>query len=92
MLKGHTDSVYTVAVTFDGRHVVSGSRDRTLRVWDLATGKTKKTLHGHTSPVTEVAVTPDGRHMVSSCSWNDTLRVWDLATGETKKMLKGHTN
>jgi WD40 repeat protein len=66
-----------VAITPDGRHVVSGSYDKTLRVWDLATGQTKMTLRGHTSDVEAVAVTPDGRHVVS-VSNDETLRVWDL--------------
>ena len=70
-----------VAVTPDGRHVVSGSADHTLRVWDLATGETKTTLQGHTSWVTAVAVTPDGRHVVSG-SADHTLRVWDLKDGK----------
>ena len=51
-----------MAATPDGRHVVSGSEDNTLRVWDLATGETETTLQGHTSSVSAVAVTPDGRH------------------------------
>ena len=74
----------------NGRHVVSGSWDHTLRVWDLATGETTKTLQGHTGSVSAVAVTPDGRHVISG-SWDHTLRVWDLATGETTKTLQGHT-
>jgi WD40 repeat protein len=52
-------------VTPDGRHVVSGSDDKTLRVWDLATGETTVTLQGHAGPGNAVAVTPDGRHLVS---------------------------
>jgi hypothetical protein len=73
--------VNALAVTPDGRHVVSGSDDETLRVWDLATVETKTTLQGHTRFVTAVAVTPDGRHVVSG-SWGDTLRVWDLRDGK----------
>ena len=90
-LEGHTSLVTAVAVTPDGRHVVSGSDDNTLRVWDLATGETKTTLQGHTNSVNAVAVTPDGRHVVSG-SEDETLRVWDLATGETKTTLQGHTD
>jgi WD40 repeat protein len=79
--RGHTGSVYAVAVTPDGRHVVSGYGDKTLRVWDLATGVTKTTLQGHTGSVRAVAVTPDGRHVVSG-SDDNTLRVWDLKDGK----------
>ena len=89
-LEGHTNRVNAVAVTPDGRHVVSGSDDKTLRVWDLATGETKTTLKGHSNRVNAVAVTADGRHVVSG-SDDKTLRVWDLATGKTKTTLKGHT-
>jgi NB-ARC domain/WD domain, G-beta repeat/APAF-1 helical domain len=89
-LQGHSGSVYAVAVTADGRYVVSGSRDNTLRVWEVATGETKRTLQGHTESVSAVAATPDGRYVVSG-SWDSTLRVWELATGETKRTLQGHT-
>jgi WD40 repeat protein len=56
---------------------VSGSRDRTLRVWNLESGQTVRTLEGHTDAVQGVAVTPDG-HRAVSASRDRTLRVWDL--------------
>ncbi|HEV3076949.1 MAG TPA: hypothetical protein VHB47_21180 [Thermoanaerobaculia bacterium] len=62
----------------DGR-VISGSDERTLRIWDLATGRTTGTLEGHWSGVYALAVLPDGR--VVSGSEDHTLRIWDLATG-----------
>jgi hypothetical protein len=91
ILKGHISSVSPVTVTPDGR-VVSSSWDKTLRVWDLATGDTKTRLQGHAldMEVHAVAVTADGRHVVSG-SDRGTLCVWDLATGETKTRLQGHT-
>jgi WD40 repeat protein len=70
-----------VEVTPDGRRAVSASADRTLRLWDLETGQTLRTLEGHTSRVTVVAVMPDGRRAVSR-SDDRTLRVWDLESGE----------
>jgi WD40 repeat protein len=79
-LKGHTSSVNACALTPDGRHVVSASADKTLKVWDLASERAVATLHGHTSGVSARAVTPDGRHVVST-SYDQTLKVWDLATG-----------
>src|SRR5437763_1663757 len=86
VLKGHTSAVYGVAVTPDGKRAVSGSWDGTLRVWDLATGKTAATLGGHTDAVYGVAVTSDGKRAVSA-SGDHTLRVWDLATGKTVATL-----
>ena len=64
-LEGHSDGVNTVAVTSDGRFAVSGSEDKTLRLWELATGKSVQIFEGHTGSVTAVAVTPDGRFAVS---------------------------
>ena len=63
-LAGHTGWVYAVAVTPDGRHVVSGGDDGTVRVWELATGAETTRFDGHTGRVRAVAVTPDGRHVV----------------------------
>jgi WD40 repeat protein len=77
--------------TPDGRYVVSGSYDNTLRLWDLTIGRITRTLLDHTDSITVVAVTPDGRQVISG-SYDKTLRVWDLATGETKTRLQGHTS
>jgi nucleoside phosphorylase len=66
-------------VTSDGRHVVSASDDKTLKVWELASGRALATLQGHASRVTACAVTSDGRHVVSA-SDDKTLKIWDLAT------------
>jgi len=78
------DGIYwltAVALTPNGRRAVSGSADNTLRVWDLETGETLKTLQGHTSSVGSVALSPDGRQAVSA-SRDSTLRVWDLKAGK----------
>src|SRR2546428_7405781 len=58
-LQGHTNWVNAVAVTPDGAQAISAASDRTLKVWDLQSGKEVRTLQGHTSWVTAVAVTPD---------------------------------
>jgi hypothetical protein len=88
-LEGHTSDVTACAVMPDGRHVVSTSHDKTLKIWEPATGRTLATLEGHAGYVTACAVTPDGRHVVSA-SADKTLRVWELATGRTLATLEGH--
>jgi WD40 repeat protein len=70
--------------------VVSGSFDNTLRVWDLESGQTIRTLQGHTREVSAVALTPDGRRVVSG-SQDNSVRLWDLESGETILTLQGHT-
>jgi len=60
-LEGHSDSVTSVAFSPDGTQVVSGSDDRTLRLWDAATGAALQTLEGHTGYVSSVAFSPDGK-------------------------------
>jgi WD40 repeat protein len=87
---GHTGAVMACAVTPDGRHVVSASNDRTLKVWELGSGHAVATLEPHTYPVTACAVTPDGRHVVSA-STDRTLKVWELASGCPVATLQGHT-
>jgi WD40 repeat protein len=90
-LEGHTTSVWAVAVTPDGLRAVSGSTDRTLRLWDLESGQTTRTLEGHANNVSAVAVTPDGLRAVSA-SADRTLRLWNLENGQTLRTLVGHTN
>ena len=79
LVANRTDTVRACAVTPDGRHVISASDDKTLKVWALPTGRAAATLAGHTSYVTACMVTRDGRHVVSA-SADQTLKVWDLAT------------
>jgi len=65
-LSGHDGEVWAVAVTPDGRLVISASQDRTLKIWELASGVELHTLSGHHRRVMAVAVTPDGRHAISA--------------------------
>ena len=54
-----------MAFSPDGKRIVSGSRDKTVKVWDAATGQETLTLKGHTGSVSSVAFSPDGKRIVS---------------------------
>ncbi|MEH2295548.1 MAG: hypothetical protein V7K31_21260, partial [Nostoc sp.] len=90
-LKGHSDSVNAVAITPNGQQVISASFDKTLKVWNLATGEELFTLKGHSDSVNAVAITPNGQQVISA-SFDKTLKVWNLATGEELFTLKGHSD
>jgi hypothetical protein len=74
---GHTSGVYSVAYSPDGCTALSGSRDKTLKLWDVATGKELSTFTGHGDYVSSVAYSPDGRTALSG-SCDHTLKLWDL--------------
>eukprot|EP00967_Tisochrysis_lutea_P004799 scaffold5642_cov21-Tisochrysis_lutea.AAC.1 len=64
-LKGHTDMVTSVAMSADGALCASGSRDNTVRIWDLATGGCQ-VLEGHSDRVEGVAISGSGKVCVSA--------------------------
>ena len=90
-LYGHSGFVTSVAFSPDGKKIVSGSYDRTVRIWDAVTGVMEKTLNGHYKFVTSVSFSPNGKKLVS-CSFDKTVRIWDVNTGETEKILNGHSD
>ena len=90
-LEGHSESVLGVAVSEDGRRAVSASRDNTLKVWDVDSGRALRTLEGHSDFVFGVAVSGDGRRAVSA-SRDKTLKVWDIDSGCELRTLKGHAD
>jgi WD40 repeat protein len=92
-LAGHTDPVRSVAFSPDGRWIVSGGNDKSLRLWDSRTGSPiGSPLTGHTDAVNSVSFSPDGSRIASG-SEDKSLRRWDADTGAAiGAPLAGHTD
>ncbi len=80
-----------MALSADGRFIVSGSGDNTVKVWGRETGRLLRSLEGHTAWVKAVALSADGRLVVSG-SWDKTVKVWERETGRLLHSLEGHTS
>src|SRR5262249_6979804 len=86
-LKGHTGWVEGVAFIPDGGLLASCSTDRTVKLWDVATGKELRTVKGHRGGVEGVAFSPDGARLASA-STDGTVKLWDVATGKELRTLQ----
>ena len=97
-LSGHNKSVSAIAITPDGKRVISGSYDNTIKIWEIETGKELFTLPseryanaGHSESVSAIAITPDGKRVISG-SADETIKIWEIETGNELFTLKGHSS
>ncbi|KAJ5249441.1 hypothetical protein N7524_011757 [Penicillium chrysogenum] len=90
-LEGHSRSAKSIAWSPDGSQLASASSDKTVRIWDTATGQCLSTLKGHSKSVESIAWSPDGSRLASA-SDDSTIRTRDPATGQCASTLKGHSD
>ena len=91
LLKGHENVILGLAFSPDGNRLISGSSDKTARIWDVRSQKTIHVLKGHTERIYAVAFSPDGTLAVTG-SYDDTLKLWNAKSGSQIKILKGHSD
>ncbi len=75
----------------EGKLLVTGGDDTTIKIWNAVTGKEESCLRGHTGIILGVAFNPDGRSLASA-SMDGTVRVWDAHSGQAGRLLHGHTD
>ncbi|KAH0826662.1 WD40-repeat-containing domain protein [Lanmaoa asiatica] len=92
---GHQQEIYSLDFSLDGRLIVSGSGDKTARIWDMVDGSSKVlTINdpdslNNDAGVTSVAISPNGQ-LVAAGSLDTVVRIWDVATGSLIERLRGH--
>ena len=83
--QGHWDAVTALSISPDSKLLVSGSRDKTLKIWQLETGKLLATLSAHREPIVSVNFPRQGHTLISS-GRNGKIIIWDLQTGKTRHL------
>jgi WD40 repeat protein/uncharacterized caspase-like protein len=93
--EGHSERVASVAFSPDGKWILTGSFDKTARLWNASTGSEERRFEGHSERVNAVAFSPDGRFALtgSGDEWSDgrdhTARLWEVATGKAVRRFAG---
>ncbi|MBI3220387.1 MAG: caspase family protein [Bacteroidetes bacterium] len=79
--KGHELAVIAVAISPDSNYVATGSRDKTIKLWELSSGREVRSFLGHETSVNAIDFSRDGKYLISS-STDKTARLWEVATGK----------
>lgn len=79
--KGHELAVLTVAVSPDSNYVATGSRDKTIKLWELSTGREVRSFLGHSASINQLDFSSDGKYLISA-NGDATAKIWEVATGK----------
>lgn len=90
---GHASPILCVAFLYssEGRFIVTGGQDSSVRLWDISTGLEIRRFVGHSAEIKSLAVSPDGRFILSS-SRDGTARLWNTMTGDQVRSFEGHSD
>jgi WD40 repeat protein len=86
----HNDAVNSVAVNPGGTRIASVSHDRSIKLWDLESGKLLRTITNTGGYANAISFSPDGRRLVHGAE-DKTVRIWDAETGAALRTITGHT-
>ncbi len=89
-LEGHGRYVHSVNFSPNGKTLVSGSDDKTIKLWNVETGQKLHTFEGHGGPVYSVNFSPDEGKTLVSGSDDKTIKLWNVETGQEIRTLKEH--
>lgn len=79
--EGHTDAVYALALSPDGKTLATGGYDQKIKLWDVGTGAERMLLKGHNGGVFGLSFRPDGK-VLASASVDRTVKLWEVASGK----------
>ncbi|KAL5105225.1 Dynein assembly factor with WDR repeat domain 1 [Taenia crassiceps] len=91
VIKAHDLPLTNLSFNKTGSHFITGSYDRTCKIWDAATGEEVRTLGGHTNVVYTVAFNLPVSDRIATGSFDKTVKLWDSESGECLHTLEGHS-
>ena len=91
ILDKHTDSITCLIYSSCNKYIISGSKDKSIKIWDLLTGKCIRTLLGHKNGISSITLTKDGKNIFSA-SLDKTIKIWHTETGKLLYTYNKHQN
>jgi WD40 repeat protein len=87
-LKGHSDTVHAVCYMKNSNRIITGSRDKTIKIWNIENGDCLTTLMGHSNMISSLILISDTK--LASAGWDNLIKIWDLNTNKCIRTYKGH--